>query len=514
VSNTRRASEGSTLRQERFASSQEFERGLMANLVAKRCTVLERAEDLDLIWFIQLLSHQSAGIKHLAAELMARFPDRIASASMRKFGAKPGQIYSADQVKIARDQMPYGCLKFPLADEIDFENKGRIFPATYRAADFAKCCHDAAAAGLERHLLELCLDPALPVGDGSPWYFPALISTLRDFQAEWIAERRPAVVTSVGEKVVAALDYAMQSRRLVLIDGLPRIGKSHSAKAWCDLYPGKVRYVECPATNDDFSFFRAIAQSLGVSINLKSKAQELRNRVEETLQGGDLAMVIDEAHYLWPQSHYRNTNPVRINWLMTALVNHGVAISLITTPQFFRSQKAIEQATCWTSAQFTGRIGHYETLPAELTLEDLENVAAALLPDASAVTVELLVHYARASAKYLAGIRHVVDRAGFIARKEGREKIQFADVKCALKEAVIPSDTAFAAAVADTNNPARKRAARVVATSLQPAFAAPAIPLPVERSSRRSVRPARVDAHKARGENFAELVSAVSTSNT
>jgi hypothetical protein len=269
-----------------------------------------------------------------------------------------------------------------------------------------------------------------------------------------------------------------------LIEGPARFGKSHSAVDWCERHPGRARYIDCPAGNDDFSFFRDVALSLGVSINLKSKAQELRSRIEETLRAGDLMLVIDQAHWLWPQSHYRNTTPARINWIM-AQVDRGVPISLVTTRQFYRSQQAIEKATCWTSEQLTGRIGHYEPLPTELTPDDLQKVAAAILPDANAQTIEALVVYAQASAKYLAGIRHAVDRAGFIARKEGREKIQFADVKRALKEAVIPSDTAFANAVGETIHSARKRAARVFATPSQPASCTPESPLPVERIPRR-----------------------------
>jgi len=236
------------------------------------------------------------------------------------------------------------------------------------------------------------------------------------------------------------------------------------------------------------SFFRAIAKALGVSINLNSKAQELRQRIEDTLQGGDLMIVIDEAHYLWPNLIDSRTLPARINWILTALVNNGVPVALVTTPQFLRNQEEFEARTRWTSEQLTGRIGHYEPLPTTLTPEDLHKVAAALLPDASEQTLEALVVYAQASTKYLAGIRHAVDRARFIAGKDGRDRIQFSDVKRALKEAVIPSDTAFANAVGQTNHPARKRAAKVIATPLQRGFSTPAIPLPVERIPSRSVR--------------------------
>ena len=521
MSSTRRTNTPGIIKQERFASSQEYERGLMANLVAKRCSVLERAEDRELIWSVQLLSHRPGGLKKLAADLMAIFPERIATASMRKFGMKPGQIYKAEQVKIVRDEIQGR--GFPLKGEIDFERDGMavflndneesraisrykasFFPSCYRASEFAKCCQEAAADGLVKHLLTLCLDPALPVADGAPWYFPARVSTLREFLAGRIESHcGQTVVTSLGERVHEALDYTSQTGSMTLIEGPARFGKSHSVKDWCERHPGRARYVQLESSRDEMSFFRAIAKALGVSINLNSKAQELRQRIEDALQGGDLVIVIDEAHYLWPAMIDSRTLPARINWILTALVNNGVPVALVTTPQFLRNQKAFETRTRWTSEQLTGRIGHYESLPVALTPEDLHKVAAALLPDGSEQTIEALVVYAQASTKYLAGIRHAVDRAGFIARKDGREKIQFGDVKRALKDAVIPSDAAFANAIGQTNNPARKRAAKVFATSLQPAFRTPEIPLPVERIPGRGVRPAAPD--ETRKTDFAHV---------
>ncbi len=504
MSNTRHGIEGGEFRQERFASSREIERGLMANLVAKRCSVLEHAKDRELIWFMQLLSHQPGGIKKLAADLIARFPEHLSSDSMRKFGMKPGQVYSAEQVRTIRDEI--GGRDFPLKGEINFNmfgaqallddddartehsrHEAKYHPSNYPVSEFVKCCRDAATAGLEKHLLTLCLDPVMPVADGSPWYFPMLVSTLREFQLMWSSERRSIVVTHVGAKIAEALDYAMESRRLVLIDGVPRIGKSHGTKSWCNLYPGRARYIECPTGNDDFSFFREVALSLGVSINLKSKAQELRSRIEETLRGGELALVIDQAHWLWPQSHYRNTTPARINWLM-ALVDRGVSVALVTTPQFFRSQKAIEKTTCWTSEQFIGRIGHYEKLPDSLTPDDLKAVASVLLADGSADSIKSLVLYAQSSRKYLAGIDAIVTRARFICQKDDRKKIEFRDIKRAIQESVIPSDTALTGAIDSVTNPAQKRAAKVYATPLHPTFQKPETSLPVERISRPHVR--------------------------
>ncbi|HEY5298096.1 MAG TPA: hypothetical protein VIK59_09220 [Verrucomicrobiae bacterium] len=116
---------------------------------------MERAEDRELIWFVQLLSHLPGGIKKLAADLITQFTERIATDSMRKFGMKAGQIYSAEQVRIVRAEIIGHA--FLLKGEIDFDGLGmavflddnneqtirarqeaRFYPMKYPAADFVK----------------------------------------------------------------------------------------------------------------------------------------------------------------------------------------------------------------------------------------------------------------------------------------------------------------------------------------------------------------------------------------
>ena len=118
MSSTRRASDNSVFRQERFASAPEFERGLMANLVAKRCAILERRDDRQLIWFLQMLSHQDGGIKKLATDLIEKFPEQVATRTMQNFGVKPTQIYSANQIKVLREEFGIEPCDMPLYSEV------------------------------------------------------------------------------------------------------------------------------------------------------------------------------------------------------------------------------------------------------------------------------------------------------------------------------------------------------------------------------------------------------------
>lgn len=260
------------------------------------------------------------------------------------------------------------------------------------------------------------------------------------------------VVTEIGRALHSALDYSLEQRCMVVIEGVARIGKTFAVSDWCEVRPGRVRYMQCPSTNDDVAFFTALANGLGITVEHNPKAKSLRPRIEDTLQSGDLMLVIDEAHNCWPSYSYRNARPSRICWLMTALVNFNVPVALIVTPQFFRSQKVCEERIGWASEQFVGRIGDYVKLSDELSLDDLRAVARAHLPEGDAKSIEALALYAGSSQKYLAAIEHAVKKARFLAGKAGREVCQ-ADVRTAIESGLVPTDSALAGAL--RNVPAR-----------------------------------------------------------
>jgi histone H3/H4 len=161
------------------------------------------------------------------------------------------------------------------------------------------------------------------------------------------------------------------------------------------------------------------------------------------MQSGHLMLVIDEAHYLFPQTDVRRALPNRVNWMLTELVNFGVAVALISTPQFTASQRVIEKTTHWASEQFIGRIARYTRLPDRLDQEDLEAVARFHLPEGDKKSITALVAYAQASRKYLAGIEHATKAARYEAQLQGRKKVTFDDIKRAIATSFMPSDAAL-----------------------------------------------------------------------
>ncbi|MGA2244323.1 MAG: ATP-binding protein [Verrucomicrobiota bacterium] len=473
MSSTRKAKDDSKFHQARYASSPEFERGLLANLVAKRCALIDAAADRELIWFLQHLSHQAGGLAAVVKDVIAQFPDRIQTEEMAAMKLKSGAICNEAQVRKLRgrfnesesfilrgeksDWLSGGYLSAEalLTDadrnrsqcEIeDDKRRAQNHPISYPANDFFKACSDAAASGLEKFLQEICLNPESSL-DSGPWYYPRLIETLREYKASFVLQKSAGVVvTALGAKVCDTLDYTAYSRGLTLMQGEARTGKSYAARAWCEQRPGVARFVEVPPSNDETSFFRALARGLGLGNFLNYKAGEIRDRVESVLLSGDILLVLDEAQRLWPQRNLRYGFPSRIVWVMT-MANAGVPIAMVSTPQFIQTQKAVEK-TGWDSAQLTGRISHFESLPGSLSADDLMAVAKAVLPEAGAQVLRVLAIYAQTSARNLAAIDSISKRARYIAMRAGREAATTDDVRKAMQESVIPADTKLHLALA------------------------------------------------------------------
>jgi hypothetical protein len=108
MSSTRRSKDQSRFHQNRYASSAEFERGLLANLVAKRSALIESPATRELIWFIQYLSHQEGGMPSLAKNLVEKFSAQIQTREMAELKLRAGTNCNVEQVKKIRAGLPAG----------------------------------------------------------------------------------------------------------------------------------------------------------------------------------------------------------------------------------------------------------------------------------------------------------------------------------------------------------------------------------------------------------------------
>ena len=516
MSSTRHADADTPFRQERYASSAVYEPGLLGNLVAKRAKAIRRSQDRALVYWLQAQSHLDGGLQAFAERFLAEFADRIGTPTSRRLRRAAGEFYTLEESAALREELPciYSISDFLprpknpedyltfqyLGDEWIDERTGCVYSHEERAeliADYqaatappaplsveavARECQQAADT-LPELLSILCLDPeanleAVPLSlrvpggsswkqgyTASVWWFDDLVGALHECRRRQIEAARGQIAeTTISRKVFAALDYAAQIQmreKLVLIEGDQRTGKSTAAEAWCALHPGEAVYVRLESGRDLFSFYRAIARAIGTASSGQMKALEMRPKIEDMLQERHLMVVIDEAHFLFLLVDRPKSAPDRTDWVRTALVDHGVPVVLVSTPQFDRQCDLWQKHIGWNAAQIRGRVKLHEHLPAELPLEDLEAVARKMAPQADELSVMRLVGFAKASDDYLAGIERLVCRADYFAVCAGRQRAGRADIKQALDEALPRLETVAPA----PEPPARRKRASARATA-------------------------------------------------
>lgn len=463
--------------QERYCAEGQFDKRLLANLVAKKCETLSDASDRKLILAVQKVSHEE-GLEKLSTDLLKRFPDQIGTDGMRRFGMAAGQVYTPDQAKFIAEEIASAGGQAPLLDKMRRREQGKRMetqaaiarrlsemagdesgffgnpvegprpqPGAYALSEILDL-REVETELLPKLIARLCVDPSYQVATLRPWWFASVVECLRQFIDERIAARRASLVpTQLSRGVYEGLDFILAAGGMVVLEGPALcVGKSFAAKSWCELHPGEARYFEAPPAKEDTAFYRAVAKAIGSASALVLKGARLRERVERALRSSRLMLVVDNAHYLLPQSNRREALPSRLNWLL-ALMSSGVPVALVTTPQFARDMKILQKHTGWTSAQFSNLMSEYQKLPQVLSEAELTAIVEHWLPTAEQKSIQAIAFYAVGSGRYLVAIKAVVKRARYIAGKAGREAVTFSDVKEAIDHYVIPSDQALTTAL-------------------------------------------------------------------
>jgi hypothetical protein len=306
-------------------------------------------------------------------------------------------------------------------------------------------------------LVEVCINPALRVSSSEA---SRLRETLFDFQRSYeAATAKNFVLTSIASEVFETLDHALDVGRMVVIEGPSGIGKTTAVEAWCQKHQGHARFVSLSGITHKTGFFQTLAMAIGLAAS-KRKATDMQVKVEAFFQKSRLMLVIDEAHYLWPQHERSHSSPELVNWVNTALANHNVPVALICTNQFAKLKARVERRTGWTSEQFEHRVKRYWKLPSNPTEEDIWKVATKLLAmrwdeeanrawdglGALPATdlVRLVVGYALTSKLPFTAVADAIQEARCQARKKQRSHVTAADLQAALLGYRIRSDAALA----------------------------------------------------------------------
>ena len=517
MSSTRHADADSPFRQERFASSVGFERGLLANLVARRCSALDDKADRELIWAIHYFSHLEGGLKKLAGDLLEKFADRIGTPTMLKLGKTAAQNFSTDEMREIRLELPANLRRhFPLkgelksevrdlqtkydrlasqaeratalrayaensCDEVEYyqdlitgalEEKKRLdrqqaakHPASYPVAMLREFCLRAAVNGveawqdypatpnLERTLTEICLNPEWNLKAPLPWYFSDLIPVLRRYFENWATQHSAGVVITALGKMVHETLDYTMHAKTMTL----LEGQARTGKSFSARHWCESHPGQARfvevPTGNDDSGF---FRALARGLGLGSFQQYKAVELRERVEN---VLLTGDLLLCLDEGHrlWPQVN-ARFGYpkrieWVMSMANQGVAICLICTPQFLERQHLFAQNKGWNSAQFIGRLGDYKQLPAELSLEDLTAVAGAVLPEADSKTLRALAAYARTSARYLAAIDAIAKRARYNAQRAGRELASTEDVRTAMQASVIPSDSNLVRAIDDKKSP-------------------------------------------------------------
>jgi hypothetical protein len=103
------------------------------------------------------------------------------------------------------------------------------------------------------------------------------------------------------------------------------------------------------------------------------------------------------------------------------LVDFGVPIALISTPQYFEKQCDLFRKSGWNANQIQRRLVHIERLPENLTVADMQAVIRLHFPEISTAKVFDIAILATASMGFVGAIDHLRKRLGFLASRKGAQ---------------------------------------------------------------------------------------------
>lgn len=434
----------------------------------------------EVMWYIQWRSFQPGSVRKLVDDLLAAFPDRFITESMKTAGPPRNGRYTLAQCWQAWNGfqetrgigelaewllLNYGDGPLPSNPSSDVRSGAERFNWEY----LRDACHGVACAMLPEFLRSLCVDKHTSLH--GPWYCPDLVEVLLAFMDQHAAQTRERLVfTEVVEKVFDAVDFAVSEKKMVRIVGNSRFGKSESLRTWAAMYPGRVRLVTVPCSNALADLVKAVAESLGLATSFGTSGQQLRTKVEFILQHGRLGILADESHFLYPLNLNKNTPAHRLNWVRTAIVDRRIPCVLCATPQDYNSQvKRFEKTTNFNMDQFLGREATICQLPDEISVKDLTACLKFHFPGLNEYTSKLVVAAAIQSHSFVQALENIAARSRWRARKRGAA-MTLADLKAAIEDVTGIASVAAPARepreprepVAETPRPVRRTAAEVI----------------------------------------------------
>ena len=275
-------------------------------------------------------------------------------------------------------------------------------------------------------------------------YFRDIIGALFEYKARYEARvRENFQLTAIGKKIWETLDFALATHGMVLLDGLEGRGKTEAVKAWCAGHLGTARFVSLKGITSKTTAFREIARALGIASSYTRTAPEMQTRIEDVLKRSKILLVIDEAHFMFSQSRRMSSRPELIDWIDTAIVNRGVGLALVTTPQFIVCMTRAADQVEWNYRQFRRRVKRWVKLPEWNTEAHIRAVVQNVFKNANEQMVSLIVGYALLSKRDLSAVGDLADEVRAMLSSDDLSKATLRQVYRAIHEHLVPSDKTF-----------------------------------------------------------------------
>lgn len=429
--------------------------------------------DRTLAWYLQGRSIMPGGLKAVAEEIwQASARKGLGSPAMHRLGRESGKVYEGDDFLAVYAELNDGAVPREIVDlgnlihattleagyesiSIDFGHGSEVVVEQTRArlsqlhSQLQNICRKSAS-----ELLSECNKVAattLPgvlrsfASEGRPIeaaYFHDLRAAAdANFRAFSGGAEKHLAKTATAKAVAEELESIAGAQTLGLFQGETREGKTTAAQAFCRKNLHRCRYASLEDDLSDRRIYEILANAVSGPIDARWVKDDFRAAITGALVGSGLMLIIDEAHNLFPRNP--KNRPVWLEWVRTALVDRGVSVALISTPQFVGRIHTTAQASGWQSDQFTGRIGKLRTIERlvdddqagwDQRHEDVAAVARCHLPEADATAIA----YMAATAMTCRTPFHLVATMARDAREFARRRgapVQLSDVRAAAEKA-------------------------------------------------------------------------------
>ncbi len=283
--------------------------------------------------------------------------------------------------------------------------------------------------------------------------------------------------TEVTQLVAKWVGKSRSMQRSVMIIGNSRFGKSESIKAHAAAHPGRCRFVNTPATNAMSDLVREIALAIGLDVGLSKRAVDLREQILYVLRFSHLQLIFDEAQRLLPTNYSRNTAPARLNWVRGSIMDNGLPVVFVCTPQsYLPAKRRFLKVTGFAMEQFDERLITIQ-LPNELCEQELLDVARFHLPGLADEYLQYVVANVLATERnFVSDIEKIAALAKDNAREALRKSPTLGDIKAAMA-IVLPT-----VVNADAEQPTEVSPKSPTASSIQASCKSGARRLPAHRN--------------------------------